>query len=356
MKRFIVELGVVPSALDPLIIYRDNMGAIANAQEPRSHKRLKHIKLRYHSIREYIEDGEVKICKVHTDLNVADPLTKALPRAKHDQHQNAMGVRPRLIVRLDGNADDGNAEEGNSEEGNAEEGNAEAGNSEEGNVANGNAPNGNSYEGNLDILDDSDGNVDSDFMGNDYDAADGDHDLFINNVDLEVHDNNEHQNVDEIENDATLIEDDDLQLTAEVEEHLQNKFKVFNEAVDMTNPEFKMGMTFSDVKELRNALQAYIIRNRVPVHKIRNEPKRIESSNIQVITLVKRGLRAPLRLLATVRPRHCSSLFRRDKRQAGGLLQLLPPFHLRAAAGTASPMPSPVRRTIVAPGRKRFGN
>ncbi|KAK1681899.1 hypothetical protein QYE76_042747 [Lolium multiflorum] len=79
MKRFIVELGVVPSALDPLVIYCDNMGAIANAQEPRSHKRLKHIKLRYHSIREYIEDGEVKICKVHTDLNVADPLTKALP-------------------------------------------------------------------------------------------------------------------------------------------------------------------------------------------------------------------------------------------------------------------------------------
>ncbi|KAK1619089.1 hypothetical protein QYE76_024606 [Lolium multiflorum] len=64
MKRFIVELGVVPSALDPLVIYCDNMGAIANAQEPRSHKRLKHIKLRYHSIREYIEDGEVKICKV----------------------------------------------------------------------------------------------------------------------------------------------------------------------------------------------------------------------------------------------------------------------------------------------------
>ncbi|KAK1677843.1 hypothetical protein QYE76_038691 [Lolium multiflorum] len=59
MKRFIVELGVVPSALDPLVIYCDNMGAIANAQEPRSHKKLKHIKLRFHSIREYIEDGEI---------------------------------------------------------------------------------------------------------------------------------------------------------------------------------------------------------------------------------------------------------------------------------------------------------
>ncbi|KAK1677152.1 hypothetical protein QYE76_038000 [Lolium multiflorum] len=52
MKRFITELGVVPSALDPLTIYCDNMGAIANAQEPRSHKKLKHINLRFHVIRE----------------------------------------------------------------------------------------------------------------------------------------------------------------------------------------------------------------------------------------------------------------------------------------------------------------
>ena len=93
MKRFITDFGVVPSALDPLTIYCDNMGAIANAQEPRSHKKLKRIKLRYHAIREYVEDGDIKICKVHTDLNVADPLTKPLPRAKHDQHQNSMGVR-----------------------------------------------------------------------------------------------------------------------------------------------------------------------------------------------------------------------------------------------------------------------
>ncbi|KAK1603423.1 hypothetical protein QYE76_018088, partial [Lolium multiflorum] len=76
MKRFIVELGVVPSALDPLIIYCDNMGAIANAQEPRSHKRLKHIKLRYHSIREYIEDGELQ--ELCDELQYAN-MNKELP-------------------------------------------------------------------------------------------------------------------------------------------------------------------------------------------------------------------------------------------------------------------------------------
>ena len=71
MKEFITELGVVPSALDPMVIYCDNNGAIANSKEPRSHKHSKHIKRRFHSIREHVKDGDIKICKVHTNLNVA---------------------------------------------------------------------------------------------------------------------------------------------------------------------------------------------------------------------------------------------------------------------------------------------
>ena len=47
----------------------------------------------FNSIRENVQDGDIDICKVHTNLNVADPLTKPLPRAKHEQHQNSMGVR-----------------------------------------------------------------------------------------------------------------------------------------------------------------------------------------------------------------------------------------------------------------------
>ena len=93
MKECIFKLGVVPSALDPMVIYCDNNGSIGNAKEPRSHKNSKHIKHHFHSIREHVKDGDVKICKVHTDLNVADPLTKPLSRTKHDQAQNSMGVR-----------------------------------------------------------------------------------------------------------------------------------------------------------------------------------------------------------------------------------------------------------------------
>jgi hypothetical protein len=28
---------------------------------------------KYHLIRMYVEEGEIKLCKIHTDLNVADP-------------------------------------------------------------------------------------------------------------------------------------------------------------------------------------------------------------------------------------------------------------------------------------------
>ena len=93
MKEFISDLGVIPSASGPMKIFCDNTGAIALAKESRFHKRTKHIKRRFNSIRDQVQVGDIEICKIHTDLNVAEPLTKPLSRAKHDQHQDSMGVR-----------------------------------------------------------------------------------------------------------------------------------------------------------------------------------------------------------------------------------------------------------------------
>ena len=93
MKKFISDLGVIPSALGPMKIFCDTIGAIALAKESIFHKRTKHIKRRFNSIRNQVKEGDIEICKIHTDLNVADPLTMPLPRAKHDQHQSSMGVR-----------------------------------------------------------------------------------------------------------------------------------------------------------------------------------------------------------------------------------------------------------------------
>ena len=93
MKEFISDLGVIPSASGPMKIFCYNTCAIALAQESRFHKRTTHIKRRFNSIRDQVQVGDIEICKIHMDLNVADPFTKPLPRAKHDQHQDSMGVR-----------------------------------------------------------------------------------------------------------------------------------------------------------------------------------------------------------------------------------------------------------------------
>ena len=84
MKEFISDLGVIPSASGPMKILCDNTGAIALAKEYKFHKRTKHIKRCFNSIRDQVQVGDIEICKIHKDLNVSDPLTMPLPREKHD--------------------------------------------------------------------------------------------------------------------------------------------------------------------------------------------------------------------------------------------------------------------------------
>ena len=93
MKEFISDLCVIPSASGLMQIFCDNTSAIALAKESRYHKRTKHIKRRFNSIRHQVSEGDIEICKIHMGLNVADPLTKPLSRTKHNQHQDSMGVR-----------------------------------------------------------------------------------------------------------------------------------------------------------------------------------------------------------------------------------------------------------------------
>ena len=92
IKSFVTELGVVLSTEGPMEIYCDNNGAIAQAKEPRSHQKSKHIQRRFHLVCPFVEEGDIKMCKIHMDLNVVDPLTKALPLEKHEHHRNAIEI------------------------------------------------------------------------------------------------------------------------------------------------------------------------------------------------------------------------------------------------------------------------
>jgi hypothetical protein len=93
IRKFLSELGVFLSVSSPLDLYCDNNGTIAQAKEPRNHQKNKHVLRKFNLIREIVRRGDIKICKVHTDLNVTDPLTKPLPQPKHEAHMRAMGIR-----------------------------------------------------------------------------------------------------------------------------------------------------------------------------------------------------------------------------------------------------------------------
>ncbi|GKA77168.1 hypothetical protein Tco_0783629 [Tanacetum coccineum] len=94
IRKFIDELGVVPSNDYPIKMNCDNSAAIIIAKESGIQKGARHFQRKYHYVRECIKTGEIDIVKVHTDENLADPFTKALAGPKLTRHARSMGLRP----------------------------------------------------------------------------------------------------------------------------------------------------------------------------------------------------------------------------------------------------------------------
>ena len=88
-----MDLKVLPTAQSVITLHYDNSGAVANAKEPRSHKREKHIKRKYHLIREIVSRGDTVVSQIASEDNLPDPFTKGLAQKIFDQHVEGMGVR-----------------------------------------------------------------------------------------------------------------------------------------------------------------------------------------------------------------------------------------------------------------------
>ncbi|GJY62605.1 hypothetical protein Tco_0464065 [Tanacetum coccineum] len=90
IRKFISGLGIVPTINEPIRMFCDNSAALHFVNEPVVQKGAKHYHKRYHYVRESIALGEIRFLKVHTDDNLADPSTKALPKRKLTQHVRSM--------------------------------------------------------------------------------------------------------------------------------------------------------------------------------------------------------------------------------------------------------------------------
>ena len=76
----------------PLTLFGDNKGSIDLANNPIVGKGTKHISIKFHFIRQCVEEGLVSLRRLPSAAVIADALTKPLPRATLELQRNALGL------------------------------------------------------------------------------------------------------------------------------------------------------------------------------------------------------------------------------------------------------------------------
>jgi len=78
----------------PIVVHVDNVGAIFMAENVSTSGSTKHVDIHYHYVREFIEDGFIRIVFVCTKLNKADMFTKNVVGEIHDAHGKSFIWKP----------------------------------------------------------------------------------------------------------------------------------------------------------------------------------------------------------------------------------------------------------------------
>ena len=92
LRRLLSDLQAESPLKTPMTMYADNQGAIKLAENPRFHGRTKHIEIKYHYVREALENGTIQLTYLPTAAMTADILIKPLPREPHWRHIQGLGL------------------------------------------------------------------------------------------------------------------------------------------------------------------------------------------------------------------------------------------------------------------------
>jgi hypothetical protein len=74
-------------SLKDLPTCEDNASCILMSENPTNRERSRHMDVRVHFLRDMVRDGSVKLIKCAGTQNVADALTKSLPRPAFHKHR-----------------------------------------------------------------------------------------------------------------------------------------------------------------------------------------------------------------------------------------------------------------------------
>ena len=73
----------LPYNVPLVIMFCDNKSTISIASSPKVSKKLKHVNIAYHLLKQVVEEGYINMKYVPSKDNMADFLTKPIPHDKH---------------------------------------------------------------------------------------------------------------------------------------------------------------------------------------------------------------------------------------------------------------------------------
>ena len=82
LSRLLHSLKVLNVSNDPVIVNVDNQGTIELSKNPVYHQRTKHIDIKFHYIRECVNENRIKLVYIPSGENVADIMTKPATKEK----------------------------------------------------------------------------------------------------------------------------------------------------------------------------------------------------------------------------------------------------------------------------------
>ena len=81
-----------PKSKEPFVLFEDNQASIKIASNNIFSNRTKHVDVKYHFIRDLVNNKKIKLIYCPTNFMIADALTKGLLKVKFNQLRKSMGI------------------------------------------------------------------------------------------------------------------------------------------------------------------------------------------------------------------------------------------------------------------------
>ena len=79
---------------EPVVMFYDNTSVINISKNPVMHSKTKHIAIKYHFVRELVQDKEIRLEYVNSIEQIADIFTKPLPKDAFLYLRGKLGAIP----------------------------------------------------------------------------------------------------------------------------------------------------------------------------------------------------------------------------------------------------------------------